>query len=63
MTLPVRLGLLKDLIKEPNGNTSLMFQPIPGRLEFALQKMGHNLRDVEEFLQEVVEERLVPAIT
>ncbi|KAF8315325.1 ATP-dependent DNA ligase [Clavulina sp. PMI_390] len=56
-TLAVRLGALKDEITGPNGKRTRLFREIPGRLEFALQRIGKTQKDVEAFLQEVVEER------
>lgn len=56
-TLGVRLGVLKEEIDGPNGQRFKLFRDVPGRLEFALQKPGFDINDVEQFLQEVVEER------
>lgn len=56
-SLAVRLGVLRDDQTGPNGQSFKLFREIPGRLEFALQRSGHDLNDVQQFLQEVVEER------
>ena len=56
-TLTERVKVLKSKIPGLAEHNISFFKEIPGRFEFALQRPGKTVKDVEAFLEEVVEAR------